>query len=54
MNFMKQIRVLLADDHNLVRAGIRALLQNVPDIEVVAEATKVRDAAAKALAKLEG
>lgn len=39
---MKRIRVLLADDHNLVRAGIRALLQNDPDIQVVAEAENGR------------
>lgn len=39
---MKPIRVLLADDHNLVRAGMRALLQNVPEIEVVAEAENGR------------
>ncbi len=31
-------RVLLADDHKLFRAGIRSLLQTLPDIEVVAEA----------------
>jgi DNA-binding NarL/FixJ family response regulator len=30
-------RILLADDHALVRAGIRALLENLPDIEVVGE-----------------
>jgi DNA-binding NarL/FixJ family response regulator len=35
---MKPIRVLLADDHDLVRAGVRALLQNLAGIEVVAEA----------------
>lgn len=39
---MRPIRVLLADDHNLVRAGIRALLENVPEIEVVAEAENGR------------
>lgn len=39
---MKPIRVLLADDHNLVRAGIRAILQNDPDIVVVAEAANGR------------
>lgn len=39
---MKPIRVLLADDHNLVRAGIRALLQNDPDIKVIAEAENGR------------
>ena len=43
---MKPIRVLLADDHNLVRAGIRALLQNFPDIQVVAEAENGREAMA--------
>ena len=32
------IRILLADDHNLVRAGIRALLQNIAGVEVIAEA----------------
>ncbi len=35
---MKKIRVLLADDHPVVRAGIRALLQSAHDIEVIAEA----------------
>ena len=43
---MKPIRVLLADDHNLVRAGMRALLQSVPEIEVVAEAENGRQARA--------
>lgn len=32
------IRVLLADDHALVRAGIRALLGELPNVDVVAEA----------------
>lgn len=31
------MRILLADDHNLVRAGMRALLNELPDMEVVAE-----------------
>ena len=35
---MTCIRILLADDHALVRAGIRALLQQIPGFEVVAEA----------------
>jgi DNA-binding NarL/FixJ family response regulator len=32
------IRVLVADDQSLVRAGFRALLQSEPDLEVVGEA----------------
>ncbi len=35
---MKPVRVLLADDHALVRAGIRVLLQQIPGVEVVGEA----------------
>ncbi len=34
----RPIRVLLADDHAVVREGYRALLQSQPDIQVVAEA----------------
>lgn len=33
------IRVLLADDQELVRAGFRVLIQSVPDLEVVGEAS---------------
>lgn len=33
-----RIRVVLADDHGIVRAGLRALLQAQPDMDVVAEA----------------
>ncbi len=32
------LRILVVDDHTLVRAGIRALLEPAPDIEVVGEA----------------
>jgi DNA-binding NarL/FixJ family response regulator len=35
---MRRVRVLLADDHMLVRAGLRKLLESIPDIEVVGEA----------------
>ena len=38
------IRVILADDHLVVRAGLKALLGATKDIEVVAEATNGRDA----------
>jgi DNA-binding NarL/FixJ family response regulator len=41
---MKTTRVLLADDHALVRAGIRALLEKMTGIEVVAEAGDGREA----------
>jgi DNA-binding NarL/FixJ family response regulator len=34
---MKTIRVLLADDHPAMRIGLRVLLDQAPDIEVVAE-----------------
>src|SRR5574341_1228855 len=36
---MDYIRVLLTDDHTLVRRGLRALLQCLPGIQVVAEAS---------------
>ena len=39
-----KIRVLLADDHELVRAGIRSLLEKMTGIEVVAEAGDGREA----------
>jgi DNA-binding NarL/FixJ family response regulator len=37
-------RVLLADDHVLVRAGIRALIEKIPNVEVVGEASTGRAA----------
>jgi DNA-binding NarL/FixJ family response regulator len=40
----KPIRILLADDHHLVRAGIRVLLQSLEGVEVVAEASDGREA----------
>jgi DNA-binding NarL/FixJ family response regulator len=41
---MNVTRVLLADDHALVRAGIRALVEKIPDVQVVAEAGTGREA----------
>lgn len=41
---MKRVRVLLADDHTLVRAGIRSLLENIDGVEVVAESGDGREA----------
>lgn len=41
---MGPIRVAIVDDHDLVRAGIRALLDKSPDIEVVGEAGDGREA----------
>jgi DNA-binding NarL/FixJ family response regulator len=42
-NPAKPIRVMLADDHTLVRAGIRALLEKLPGVEVVGEAGDGRE-----------
>jgi DNA-binding NarL/FixJ family response regulator len=43
-------RVLLADDHEVVRSGLRAVLDREVDIEVVAEAADGNEAVEKALA----
>ena len=41
---MNPIRILLTDDHALVRAGIRSLLEKIPNVEVVGEASTGRQA----------
>jgi DNA-binding NarL/FixJ family response regulator len=41
---MASYRVLLAEDHTLVRAGLRALLRDLPTMRVVAEAADGREA----------
>src|SRR5690349_9691501 len=41
---MEQIKVLLVEDHDLVRAGIRSLLASVHEVHVVAEAGSAEDA----------
>jgi DNA-binding NarL/FixJ family response regulator len=38
------IKVILADDHHLVRQGIRSLLEDIPGIEIVAEAENGEEA----------
>jgi len=43
------IRVLIADDHGIVRGGLRLLLERQPDIDVVAEAVDGVDALEQAL-----
>lgn len=43
------IRVLVADDHPIVRSGIVALLQTAPDVEVVGEAANGGEAVALAI-----
>ncbi len=40
----KQVRVLIADDHDIVRAGIRMLLDAQPDMAVVGEASNGKEA----------
>src|SRR5256886_11821843 len=40
----RPIRVMLVEDHNLVRAGIRAVIDGQSDIQVIAEATEGREA----------
>ena len=40
---MRTIRVMLVDDHQLIRAGMRALIETLAGFEVVAEAGDGRD-----------
>jgi DNA-binding NarL/FixJ family response regulator len=40
---VKTIHIILADDHTLVRAGIRALLEKLPEVKVVGEAGDGRE-----------
>ncbi len=41
---MSKIRILLADDHSIVRRGLHYLLERSPDLEVVGEAADGREA----------
>lgn len=47
---MAKIRVLICDDHTILREGIRLLLNAQPDIEVIGEASDGHDAVAQARA----
>jgi DNA-binding NarL/FixJ family response regulator len=40
---MKKLRILLADDHTVMRTGLRVLLERQPNLEVVGEAENGRD-----------
>jgi len=44
----RTVRILIADDHSVVRAGLRALLEHRGDFHVVAEASTGEEAIAKA------
>jgi DNA-binding NarL/FixJ family response regulator len=46
---MSKIRILLVDDHTILREGLRSLLEQYPDIEVIAEAENGRHAVELAL-----
>jgi len=47
MSEMPRIRVVLADDHDVVRLGLRTLLAGAPDVEVVGEASDGAEAIAR-------
>jgi two-component system response regulator NreC len=40
----RTVRIVIADDHSVVRTGLRLLLDAEPDLDVVAEAGNTRDA----------
>src|ERR1700686_3505940 len=43
IEFMKKLRILLADDHIVMRTGLRALLERQPNLEVVGESENGRE-----------
>jgi len=45
---LEPVRVLLADDHTLFRRGIRTILEQTPNVEVVGEAVSGEEAVALA------
>ncbi len=46
---MKKLRILLVDDHEVVRLGLKSLLARYPQFEVVAEAASAHEAVSQAL-----
>ena len=46
---MSRLRILLVDDHEVVRLGLKSLLERHPDFEVVAEAAAENEAVKKAV-----
>lgn len=46
--FTEPVRILLADDHAILRTGLRLMLSSVPNLEVVGEATNGKEALGKA------
>ncbi len=46
---MSKIRMLLADDHAVLRAGLKMLLNSQPDMEVIAEAADGEEAVRKSI-----
>ncbi|HEY9856576.1 MAG TPA: response regulator transcription factor, partial [Stenomitos sp.] len=46
--FNEPVRIMLADDHAILRTGLRLMLSSVPNLEVVGEATNGKEALAKA------
>jgi DNA-binding NarL/FixJ family response regulator len=45
---MKKLRILLADDHKIVREGLKLLINSQPDMQVVGEAANGREVLVKA------
>ncbi|HWH70298.1 MAG TPA: response regulator transcription factor, partial [Candidatus Sulfotelmatobacter sp.] len=45
---MKKLRILLADDHKMLRDGLRLLIDSQPDMQVIGEAANGREALQKA------
>jgi DNA-binding NarL/FixJ family response regulator len=45
---MKKLRILLADDHKIVREGLRTLINSQPDMQVIGEAANGKEVLVKA------